>query len=103
MLKSTSPTADLDDPVWSEESVPDNWEYLCIHKIPRSTTPIPAAQSSSPTIPPLQPDQIEMPPDHELIKLKIPEDILDLIDVPEEVISDFDAWAQKCAGVPMVA
>ena len=37
-------TADIDDPVWSEESVPDNEEYLCIHKKPR------------PAIPPQQPN-----------------------------------------------
>ena len=27
------PTADLDDPVWEEELVPDSREYLCIHDI----------------------------------------------------------------------
>ena len=26
-------TADLDDPMWDKEPVPDNREYLCIHKI----------------------------------------------------------------------
>ena len=44
------PTVDLDDPVWSEEPVPDSQEYLCIHQIPRPATP------------PLQPNQVEMPP-----------------------------------------
>ena len=33
------PTTDLDDPVWSQEPVSDNQEYLCIHEIPRPATP----------------------------------------------------------------
>ena len=32
-------TADLDDPGWPEELVPDSHEYLCIHEIPRLATP----------------------------------------------------------------
>ena len=28
------PTADMDDPVQSDQPVPDSWEYLCIHKYP---------------------------------------------------------------------
>ena len=43
------PTADMDDPVWSEESVPDSQEPMCIHLIPRPATPTP------------QPNQVEMP------------------------------------------
>ena len=43
------PTADHHDPIWSEEPKPNNWEYLCIHLIPR------------PVMPPLQPHQMEMP------------------------------------------
>ena len=35
-----------------------------------------------------------MPLDYELMELDILEDILDLLDIPEEVMSDFDAWAQ---------
>ena len=44
---------------------------------------------------PLQPDQIEMPPDYELMELDIPEDTPDLLDVPEEVISSFNALVQN--------
>ena len=35
-----------------------------------------------------------MPPDYELMEPDIPEDIPDLLDAPEEVMSEFDAWAQ---------
>ena len=34
-------TADLYDPVWSEEPVQDSQEYLCINEIPRPETPPP--------------------------------------------------------------
>ena len=102
-------TADLDDPVWSKEPVLDSWEYLCILKMPRSTTlpnqPPPQPNQGVPTTPtpqpdqgvpatPPQPEQIEMPPNYELMELDIPEDILDLLDVPEEVMSNIDTWAQ---------
>ena len=40
-----------------------------------------------------KPDEIEMPLDYELMELEIPEDI-HLLDVPEEVVSDFDAQEQ---------
>ena len=41
-----------------------------------------------------QPDQVEVPPEFELMQLYILEDILDLLDVPEEVISNIYAWAK---------
>ena len=82
-------TADLDDPVWSEEPVPDNWEYLCIHEIPRPDTlpnqppsqPIPSTQPQHPNkrvaaTPHQQPDHVEVPLDFEIMDLDIP----DLID-----------------------
>ena len=72
----------LDDLVWSEEPVLDSQEYLGIHKIPRPAT------------------KVETPPDHELMELNIQEDIPDLTDVPEEVISDFDAWVQSLLDYP---
>ena len=84
-------TADLDDPVWSEEPVPDSWEDLCIHKIPRPETPT----STTPSIgdaTPLQPDQVEMPPEMEL---DITEDMPGHLDVLEEVLLDCDAWAHS--------
>ena len=82
---------DLDDAVRSEEPVAESWEYLCIHEIARlEMPPIQPNKGVPPTSPPV-PDQIEMPPDHELMDLEIPEGILDLLDVPEEVISDFEA------------
>ena len=74
------PTAELDDPVWSEEPVPDGWEYMCIHQIPR-----PATQ-------PQQPDQVEMPQEPEHLDIDIQEDIPGHINVPEELLLDFDSF-----------
>ena len=113
--------ADLDDLVWSEEPVPDSQEYLYIHKIPRAATSTPTQSSghaSNPTAqpnqvdmpatPPLQPNQVDMlitpspQPGQvdELMELDIPEDIPDLIDVPEEVLSDFEAWTHSMLDYP---
>ena len=44
--------------------------------------------------PPPQPDQVEMPSEYKLVELDILDDIHDLTDIPEEVLSDFDAWAR---------
>ena len=100
-------TADLDDPVWSKEPVPDSQGYLCIHEIPRPaitpnqplpqpipTTPPPQLNQELPVTPSPQPDQVKMPLDYELMDLDILEDIPDLLDVPEHVMCDFDAWVQ---------
>ena len=101
MTKNPAPTADLDGPVWDNEPVPDSREYLCICEIPRLAAPtsqhIPVNPSPQPdqrvpaTLPQL-PDQVEVPLEFEVIELDIPEDIPDLFDVPQEVMSDFDAW-----------
>ena len=37
---------------------------------------------------------MEVPPDYELTDLDIPEDIPDLLDIPEDDMSDFSAWVQ---------
>ena len=87
---------------------------ISIHKVPRpanppnqpSPQPIPATpplQSNQevPVTSPLQPDQVEIPPDYELMDLDILEDIPDLLDVPEDVMSDFDIWGQECAKLPI--
>ena len=80
---------------------------MCIHKILRPATPpqqpnqvvMPANPPSQPNQvvmpanPPSQPNHMEMPPDHEHMELDIPEDLQDLIDILEEVLLDFDAWA----------
>ena len=42
------PTDDLDDTVWSNEHVPNIWEYLCIHQIPRPATPQPQSSEEAP-------------------------------------------------------
>ena len=36
------PVAELNDPMWDKELVPDSREYLCIHEIPRLATPTPS-------------------------------------------------------------
>ena len=57
-------------------------------------TPPPQPNQWVPATLPQQPDQGEVPLEFELMELDIPEDMPDLLDVPEEVIYDFDAWAQ---------
>ena len=42
-----------------------------------------------------QPDQVEMPPEPEHMNLDIPEDIPDLINIPEEILLDFESWAHS--------
>ena len=76
------PAADPHVLVWPEEPVPDNWEYLCIHEIPRPATPPLHPNQGVPATPPQQADQIEMHLDHELMELQNPADIPDLIYVP---------------------
>ena len=91
--------------MWDKEVVPDSKEYLCIHEIPRPTTPTPLPQPIAvipapqpyqgvPSMPPQQTDQVEVAPEFEWKEPGISEDIPDLLDVPQEVMSDFDAWAQ---------
>ena len=70
--------------------MPDSWEYLCIHQIPRPATL------------PSQPDQVEMPPKTEHMDIDIQKDIPDLIDVPIEILSDFDSWAHSMPGISVV-
>ena len=48
-----------------------------------------------PTPPALQPNQVEMPPVPENMNIDIQEDIPDLINIPEEILLDFDAWAHS--------
>ena len=43
----------------------------------------------------MQTNQMEIPQEPELMELDIPEDRPDLIDIPEEVLSDLDAWAHN--------
>ena len=43
---------------------------------------------------PQQPDQVEVFQEFEVLELDIPEDKTDLLDVPQEVMPDFDAWGQ---------
>ena len=45
--------------------------------------------------PPPQANELEMPPETELMDIDIQEDIPDLIHIPEEILSDFDVWAHS--------
>ena len=102
--KEPLPTADLDNLVWDEEPVPDSREYIYIHEIlcwsptptpqPVPVTPPLQPNQGVPATPTQQPDEAEVPPEFELMELDIPEDIPDLLDVPAEVMSDFDSWVQ---------
>ena len=58
------PTAELDELMWSKEPIPNSWENLCIHEIPRLATQPPQPQPS--------PNQMDMPAaaPHNLIKWK---------------------------------
>ena len=38
---------------------------------------------------------MEIPPEPELMDKDIPEDIPDIIEIPEVIISDFDDWAHS--------
>ena len=86
------PMAELDDTMWDEEPVPDRREYLCIHEIPRPATPPPQPNQGLPYTPSQQPNQVEVSPEFELIKLDIPADIPLLIDLSKDKLSDFEAW-----------
>ena len=77
------PTADFDDPVWSEEPIPNSQQHMCIHQIPKPATPSP------------QPDQVEVPQELEQMDIDIPENLPDIINVPKELLSDFDSWAHS--------
>ena len=74
------PTAELDDPIWSEEPI-TNRQQLCIHQIlhytPRTATP------ASQTI------QEEVLPEPEQMDIEILGDLPDVIHVPKELSSDF--------------
>ena len=81
-------TADLDDPVLSEKPIPDNCQQLLIHQISHPTTR-PATQ-------PLQPIQEEVPPELEQMYMEILDDLLDVINIPEELFSDFKSIFFMC-------
>ena len=81
------PTADLDDPVWSEEPILNSQQHLCIHQIPYHP-PRSAAQ-------PPQPNQVEVPSEPEQMDIKIVDDLLGIINVLKELLSYFDSWAHS--------
>ena len=80
-------TADLDDPVWSEEPIPISCQQLWIHQILHHTPRL--------ATPPVQPIQEEIPPEPEPTDIKILDDLPDTMDVAEEHLCDFDSWAHN--------
>ena len=83
------PTAELDDPVWYEDPIP-NKQQLCIHHI---LCHIPRPVTQSP-----QPIQEDVLPEPEQIDIKILDDLPDIMSVPEELSSDSDSWAHNTNG-----
>ena len=85
--------------MWDKELVLDSGEYLSIYEIPRLATPLPHPQpipvtllpqpdQGLPDTPSQQPNQVEVPPELELMELHVLDDIPDLIDVPKHIVSD---------------
>ena len=58
-------------------------KHLCIHQISRPTTSPP------------QPNQAEVPPELEQMDVEILDDLPDIINIPKELLSDFDSWAHS--------
>ena len=97
------PSGRTGQPCVDKEPVLDSREYLCIHEIPRLATSPPHPQSVSvmtpshldqglADTPSQQPNQVEGTPELELMELDVLDDIPDLIDVPKDIVSDFEAW-----------
>ena len=81
------PTADLNDLVWSEEPIPDSHQQLCIHQIPNHTP--------RPAIPPPKSIQEEVSPELEQMDIKVMDDLPNVINIPKELLPDFDSWAHS--------
>ena len=76
-------TAELDDSVWLSRA---NRQWLCIQLIPCSSI---TSHTTRPATPPPQPIQKEVPQEAESMDVSIPDDLLNVIDVPEELYSDY--------------
>ena len=67
-----------------------------LNQVGTSATPsLQPDQVEMPATPPPQPEQVEMSPQYELMESDIPEDMPDITDIQEEVLSDFDAWVHS--------
>ena len=65
------------------------------HPQPVPVTPAPQPNQGLPDTPPQHPNQVEVPPELELMELDVLDDIPDLIDMPEDTVLDFEAWAHN--------
>ena len=89
------PTAELNDPVWSEEPTP-NRQWLCIHLIPHQSI---TGHTPRPATPPLQPIQEEVLPKAKPTDVSMPDDLPYVINVPkEELYSDFESCTESVLG-----
>ena len=70
------PTADFDDPIWSEKPVSNSQTCKCFHQIPTPATSPPES------------NQVEMPQEPGQMDIDILEDLPDLISIPNELLSD---------------
>ena len=76
------PMAELDDPAWPEEAIPDR-QQLCIYQKPPHTP-----RSAIPSPQPIQEAYTEPDP----MDIEILDDLPDVIDVLNELSSDSDSW-----------
>ena len=88
------PVAELEDPVWLEQPIP-NRQWLCIHQIQHWSI---TGHTPVPTTPAPQPVQEEVLPEGEEMNISILDDLPDDINVPKELYSDLDSWAQSVLG-----
>ena len=83
------PTADLDDLVWSEESIPNSQQHLYKHQIlhhtPRPATPSPTNTTKEYS---LQLEQMDT---------EILDDLPDIINVPKALLSDLTLGHTVCS------
>ena len=61
---------------------------------PSDTTPYSQTSNSSP-----HPIQKEVPPEPEEIDTEILDDLPDIINIPKELLSDFDSWHTVCLSI----
>ena len=85
------PTAEFNNPVWSEEPIP-NRHQLCIHQLLCHSI---TGHTLRPATPPLQPSLRRRLQEAEPMDISIMDDLPDVIDAVKEPSSDFDSWAHS--------
>ena len=82
---------------WTTENISASTKILGWPPQPPNLQPAPVtpplqSHEDVPVSPPQY--QVEVPQELKLMELDIPDDIPDFLNVPKEVMFDFDAWAQ---------